>query len=819
MRTDRGHFTRGAQVLETFGLMFVAGLKPMMWGLSALFLIMLAINWWTGMGEGDWYRCLMKVYAAIWGYVRLSPDKLVAVLDAGNHTVMVPVRYVDSIPSVIAAWQRFTGSIWGAFYVTLFGGLPLCLLYTIAANRIGRRVVRREHLRGASLCSGKELKVMVEEFNAAQGDSQLAAELEAKFGSLWRWHSLFARRHELAQADVYLPYTIAGIPYPWHGEQTHTFAIGTTGSGKSTAIKELVDQIRERHGKAVIFDLTGSFIQSYYDPSRDIILNSLDARCPAWSIFADCETRSEFTAAAEALVPNDGGTAEPFWVIAARTLLVEGCLRLKQMGLTSNQALHDYIMIAALPAVNRLVQNTIAAPLTDPEAARMAESIRSTLNTNAAALQTLPTEGAAFSVKRWVQEDQPDGSILFVGARYVDLPTVRILLTLWLDTAINSMMALPTSPHNIRLWFLFDELGALHRLPAIEKGMQTARNFGGAFLLGVHTISKLRETYGEKIADTLASLARTKIILATPDYASAQWCSQQIGQSEWQQMEQGLSYGYANVRDAVTLTNKRQTEPLVMPDQIMKMRDLEGWLVFPQDLPAGSIRLRFKARRNCAAPFIPRPGTDIAPADGVTPPAPAPPAEQTVAVPMFLPLVDAEGGSPEATGGSGAATPDGADGDAPASASDAAAEHARSNATEAGGLQPDIAAQLKNVADRALNTVARDAGLVGPSDSASHPKTPPIAANTQAERTSPRDAMKPVRVAAARGTSLGRKEVPHDPETGELLPEKAIRIEGVELNIVAGPAPPAATEQADDLTLTEARQNFTRDRGRDDFGW
>lgn len=779
MPANHGNFTRGAQVFETFSLMFVAGLKPMAWAVSAIFALVLAISWWTGMGEGDWYRCMMRAYASVWGYMQLPPDKLVAVLDAANNTVMVPVEHVHSIPSVEEAWERFTGGIFKAIKIALLVGLPLCIAYTFYARRLGVRMMTREHVRGATLCTGAELKAMVEAFNADQGKSQRPAELERVYGRFWRLYAPVARKTELAQSDVYIPYTIAGIPYPWHGEQTHTFAIGTTGSGKSTAIKELVDQIRARNGKAVIFDLTGSFIQSYFDPDRDILLNPLDSRCPQWSIFEDCETRSEFTAAAEALVPNDGGTSEPFWVLAARTLLIEGCLRLRQLGYTTNSALHEYIMTAALPAVNRLVQNTIAAPLTDPEAARMAESIRSTLNTNAAALSTLPKDGPTFSVKKWVQTEHARGSILFVSARYVDLPTVRILLTLWLDTAINSMMALPVSPHNIRLWFLFDELGALHRLPAIEKGMQTARNFGGAFLLGVHTISKLRETYGEKIADTLASLARTKLILATPDYASAQWCSQQIGSSEWQQMEQGISYGYANVRDAVTLTNKRQTEALVMPDQIMKMRDLDGWLVFPQDLPAGSIRLKFKARPDIATPFIQRPNTDIAPPGNDKPSTPPPSTgEGAITVPALPRSEGAEGEG----GGLGGAMGD------------------RPMALRPADLPKDAA--LGEVADAALTAAVLSAGMVAPSPASPTVMPTPAPAVTEIR---PAGSVRGTRAAPAAG-----RVPPHDPVTGEILPEKAIKLEGVEINIVAEPPPTPQKEQAEDLTITESRQNFSR---------
>jgi type IV secretory pathway TraG/TraD family ATPase VirD4 len=59
--------------------------------------------------------------------------------------------------------------------------------------------------------------------------------------------------------------------------------------------------------------------------------------------------------------------------------------------------------------------------------------------------------------------------------------------------------------------------------------LQTARGFGGAFVLGMHSFDKLAETYGEEGAINLASLARTKLILATADKNTAEVCSNFIG--------------------------------------------------------------------------------------------------------------------------------------------------------------------------------------------------------------------------------------------------------------------------------------------------
>lgn len=606
MKRRFGDFTRGSQLIETFGLMFAAGLKPMMWVTGTLFSVTLAWLIWHDMSSNDLYRCIMRVYAWFWEYLKFSPAKEVAIVGANGIPVIMPIGEVTEFPLVKDSWQLLISTLSAALQFTAFVALPTCFFYTWASRWLGRKVLNRKHERGATIAPIGELIAQIEDANAKLEKEERADQSERIFGPYWRLKVPLLSGKDLLLAGVYAPYTIAGVPYPWRTEATHMFAVGTTGTGKSTMIRDLLGQVRQRGKKAVVFDLTGSFIEAFYDPARDIILNPFDARCPQWTIFNDCHTRAEFTSAAEALIPSDGGGAEPFWIQAARILFVEACVRLAEDGLTTNESLYDNLMTATLKQVNAMLGGSIASPLTDPQAARMAESIRATMNTNITALQCLPSDGEPFSVKDWVASEPEGGSVLFIAARHVDLSTVKVLLTLWMDMAINAMMTLPPSPRDVRIWFLYDELGALHRLPAIEKGMQTARNYGGAFVLGVHTIAKLRDTYGDKIAETLGSLARTKLILATADYSSAQWCSQQIGNGEWREMEEGYSFGYANVRDAVTLTNKRQLEPLVLPDDIAKLPDLNGWLVFPQGFPAAKIKLEIRQWPKKARPFMPR---------------------------------------------------------------------------------------------------------------------------------------------------------------------------------------------------------------------
>ena len=600
MKHNLVNFTRGSQLLGHFGFMFAAGLKG---PLIVTLLVVLGLIYWevTGrLSDHQTYLLWMHIYASGYGFMEFDPEKLVNLQLADGSMVAFPISVITEYPPMREAMALFQESVKDALVTSALVLAPLFILFWWVAEHFGERSKQRKHVRGASLSTLPELEKEIGQHNRVER----AREYGSSLG--WKWR--FAGTTALQSAGLYSPAHVAGVSWPWRREQSHTMLVGTTGTGKTVALTELVSEIRKRGERAVIFDLTGAFVETFYEPERDIILNPLDQRCPAWSVFDDCTSRAEFHAAAESLVPHDGGGSEQFWVLAARTLFVETCIKLKEAGRGTNAALANELMNADLSDLHRLVGDTMAGPISTPSAARMAESVRAVFNVNAKAMQMLPDKGEPFSVRQWVAGECKEGSLLFLSARYVDMTVLSQLLTLWLDTAINTLMT-GRRTRDLKLWFLIDELGALHRLPSLEKGLQTARNFGGAIVTGVHTFAKLKEVYGENMAMTLSSLARTKLILATADRETATWCSDIIGHREVREMEEGYSYGYNNARDAVSLTPRRQVVPLLLPDEFMGLRSLEGFIKFPDGFPSAPVTLSPRDWPRRAEGFIARAAT------------------------------------------------------------------------------------------------------------------------------------------------------------------------------------------------------------------
>lgn len=597
MKRNLVNFTRGSQLLGHFSFMFAAGLKG---PLIVACAVIGGTSWWTlsgSLSDHEAYLVWMRIYAAIYGFMEFDPEKRIALETAFGGTIQLPITMLDSFPPMVRAWDHMLALLGAALTRSALLLVPAFALFYWFAARFGSRSKERKHERGALLVTLPELVDELRVHNRRERSREFTEALG------WKWRLCSPR--ELAAAFPYQPSHLATVIYPWRLEQSHAMLIGTTGMGKTVAMSDMLAEARAKGQRCVVFDLTGAFIEHFHDSRRDIILNPLDARCPQWNLFDECRSEGEFWAAAEALVPHDGGGEAQFWVIAARALFVEFCLKLVAEGRATNDALARELMTADLSRVHAMMRGTIADPLTAPEAARMAESIRAVFNVNAKALKLLPVTGPRFSVRHWVEEDDRRGSVVFISARYVDMSVCAQLLTLWLDMAMNTLMTTARTP-DLKCWFFIDELGALHRLPALEKGLQTARNFGGAIVLGLHAYAKLKEVYGENMAMTLSSLARTKLILGTADRETATWCSDFIGHRQVRDMEEAYTYGYNNARDAVSLTPRKHIEPLLLPDQLMNLPRLSGYIKFPDGFPAAPVKLKPVSRPKVAETFIGR---------------------------------------------------------------------------------------------------------------------------------------------------------------------------------------------------------------------
>jgi type IV secretory pathway TraG/TraD family ATPase VirD4 len=183
--------------------------------------------------------------------------------------------------------------------------------------------------------------------------------------------------------------------------------------------------------------------------------------------------------------------------------------------------------------------------------------------------------------------------------------TLRPLLTVWMDTAVRALMSRPRDP-NRRIWFIMDEVAALQELPSIMDGLARGRQFGAAFVLGIQAQSQLRDIYGPDGAQTLSSVCRTKLILAASDADTAKWYADFLGRQETSRSNENVSFGANTIRDGVMVARQERIEHLVIPEEIMNLRSLEGYLKMPEGFPLAKVKVPLILREDREPAFLPR---------------------------------------------------------------------------------------------------------------------------------------------------------------------------------------------------------------------
>ena len=400
--------------------------------------------------------------------------------------------------------------------------------------------------------------------------------------------------------------TLANIPLVKDSEVQHILLTGSTGVGKSVAIKELMDQVRTKGQRAIVYDIDGAFVPNYYRSEKDILLNPLDERSPAWNIWQECKDMADFDTAALSMMPEHLAGSDPFWIRSAHTIFSSAALQLAKKNKKKTKYLLDAIFDDDLERLTDLVAGTPAASLVSKEIEKTALSIKATLSTYCKSLLYLKEEAVndLFSIRNWIESEKND-SWLFISCNTQKIGAIKPLLSIWLDVAAKSILSL--SPANDRrLWFFLDELPSLHKLPSLMDALSRGRKFGACFVAAVQDVHQLHSVYGKNDAESLTSLFNTKLFYRTQEPSTAAWMSKIMGTLELIEKKENTSYGAHEMRDGVSVNQERRKDFVIKDSQFLELEDLQAYLRLPGNWPITKLQFKVKDRKaNCEA-FVPR---------------------------------------------------------------------------------------------------------------------------------------------------------------------------------------------------------------------
>ncbi|MEI7412166.1 type IV conjugative transfer system coupling protein TraD [Pectobacterium aroidearum] len=384
---------------------------------------------------------------------------------------------------------------------------------------------------------------------------------------------------------------------------------GTVGAGKSEVIRRLANYARQRGDMVVMYDRSGEFVKSYYDPAKDKILNPLDARCAAWDLWKECLTQPDFDNVANTLIPM-GTKEDPFWQGSGRTIFAEAAYLMRQDPDRSYVKLVDTLLSVKIEKLRKYLENSPAANLVEEKIEKTAISIRAVLTNYVKAiryLQGIEHTGEAFTIRDWMRgvREDADNGWLFISSNADTHASLKPVISMWLSIAIRGLLAMGEN-RNRRVWFFCDELPTLHKLPDLVEILPEARKFGGCYVFGIQSYAQLEDIYGEKPAATVFDVMNTRAFFRSPSHRIAEFAAREIGEREYLKPSEQFSYGADPVRDGVSTGKEKERETLVSYSDIQSLPDLTCYVTLAGPYPAVKLSLKYQERPKIAPEFIPR---------------------------------------------------------------------------------------------------------------------------------------------------------------------------------------------------------------------
>ena len=389
---------------------------------------------------------------------------------------------------------------------------------------------------------------------------------------------------------------IGPVPIPRRIETRHFAFLGTTGSGKTTALRQMLDGIERRGEAALVYDTSGEFIAHYYNPARgDIILNPFDARCAFWTPFDEISHPADADRIARQLVSETSSQDDDVWLETSRILVANMIRSLWAEKNCSLEALLEALQVKDKEQLKEWLGHTSSARTFANDADRATGSVLFMLAKAANLIQFLKVEDEGedrFAFRDFIAKlDECEGAKpwIFVPRKEDYFEASKPLMACWLECAASAVLGLSPSPDR-RIWFVLDELADLPRVENLARLLPEGRKFGAAIVLTFQALGQMRNRYGANIAEAMLACCNTKLFLQTVDQETRKWASETIGQCEVELRVATDTLSIGSEVPRTTIATQRQFRPAVLESEL-SLTPHQGYLLLPDGLPVARIGL------------------------------------------------------------------------------------------------------------------------------------------------------------------------------------------------------------------------------------
>ena len=415
-----------------------------------------------------------------------------------------------------------------------------------------------------------------------------------------RWKVKLKMKLLFKSSDV----KIGGVPLLKNSETKHMLICGTTGSGKTNALRQLMKQIQKRGDRAIVVDTTGDFVGKFFREEKDILFNPYDARSERWHPWCECSKDYEYEHLVNSLIPKSDSRYDDFFPEAGRAVILASLMKYKKEGKTDIESLVRNLLRKSINEIYDDLKETDARIYVDPQGEKTTVSIRATIANCIRHFGVLKNTSSPFSISDWVLSEENSDEWLFLACQTGQRKALNSLMSVWFSIALNAVKQRSPDQSKSKIWLIIDELHALQKLEYLEESLAELRKYGGAIVLATQNVSQLNKIYGNHGARIILDQCGTKVSFRQSDSEIAKRMSLLFGEREFKETQEGLSYGAHEMRDGVNLSSIERSRPTIPPTQILNLPDLEAFIKLPGRWPALRSKFKYFKQRDIADSYV-----------------------------------------------------------------------------------------------------------------------------------------------------------------------------------------------------------------------
>ncbi len=377
--------------------------------------------------------------------------------------------------------------------------------------------------------------------------------------------------------DLDIPF--GSIRQPILAEPKHTLIVGRPGTGKTVSFNSIVNRVIERGEKGLIYDNKGDYLSKFFNPETDLIFNPLDNRSLGWNVFNEIRTIMDVDAIAASLIPENH-KENPFWINSARAVFSGILHNLLQKGKRSNCDIWEMIIEDAPNLVSDLKATKggeAGHRFVEKAGSNQTLGVLAKLMEHTRCFEYMAENDGDFSINTWLNNGKP--GMIFI-TNYADAKdTLKPVLTLFVDMVGRKLLSMPES-HDRRFFIFLDEFNTLQRMTSILDMLTLSRSKGGCIYIGVQDYGKIDSIYSRDLRQSIVNACSNSIVFALSGDA-AKIASENIGDTQFMESSRTWNMGVNDFRDGISLSERKQKEPLILPTELQNLKDMQGIVKFP----------------------------------------------------------------------------------------------------------------------------------------------------------------------------------------------------------------------------------------------